>query len=168
MELPRDYNKRLQRAYSDCRMRWSERREAWQLERRADFARTDLNPEKYPRDAVDTFIRRRDGFYLTGEYPANGLPPIDRLIAFLHSQDPVRLGLDPAKAVEEAARIASAIEDRERASRAKTRYDNSYEGSGAGAELYDQLAWEEGRRSAVPANYAFGSGPCAPSPNERD
>lgn len=165
MNLPRNYNKRLQREYPDCRMRWSDRQECWLLEKKAAYSRVDIDPKKYPKEAVDTFIQRRDGYYLSGSYPANHLPQIDRLLAYLRSQDPVRMGLNPNKPLEEAARIATAIEAREAEERRRVRKSQTYEGSGVGGELYDRLAWEEGRRAAVPSNYAFGSSPARPEPN---
>lgn len=165
MNLPLDYQRRLQREFPDCRMRWSERQECWLLEKRASYARTDINPEKYPKDAVDTFIQRRDGYFLSGEYHAKYLPQIDRLLTYLRSQDPVRMGLNPEKPLEEAARLATAIEAREAEERRRVRQSQTYEGSGVGGELYDRLAWEEGRRVSVPGNYAFGSGPARPEPN---
>ena len=154
MTLPRNYQKRLQRAYPDCRMRWSERRECWLLERRANYRRVDINPEKYPAEALDTFIQHRDGYYLAGFYPPTHLPNVDRLVEYLRSQDPDLMDLGPGDAVERAARLAEAIEAREAEQLAKARREQTFEHSGAGADLYDSLAWEEGRRVAVPREAA--------------
>lgn len=132
------------------------------LERKATYARLDINPEKYPREAVDTLKRMQDGYFLVGEYAPERLPDADRLVAFLRSQDPDRMDLGGGDPVERAARLASAIEDREAEEKRALRRSQSFSESGVGGELYDQLAWEEGRRAAVPGNYAFGSGPKRP------
>lgn len=75
-------------------MRWSGALEEWLLERRAYYARMDIDPSKYPAGAVDTFIQRRDGYYRAGSFAPNNLPQIDRLIAFLRLMDPRNLGYD--------------------------------------------------------------------------
>lgn len=151
MDLPRNYNRRLQHAYPDLRMRWAEDgSERWLLERRANFRRVPPDPNKYPRDAIDTFIRHRDGFYLVGFYEPRSLPPVDRLVTFLRSQDTARMDLGPGTPEEQAVRIAEKFEEREREQSRKNKEDQSFYHSGAGGELYDRLAWEEGRRVAVP------------------
>lgn len=151
MDLPRNYNKILQRAYPDCRMRWAQDgSERWLLERKANFPRVEPNPNKYPRSAIDTFIRHRDGYYLAGYYEPRRLPDPHRLVAFLRSQDTRLMDLGPGDVVEQAARLAERLEEQENAAVEKARRDNSFFESGAGAELYDALAWEEGRRVSVP------------------
>lgn len=158
MDLPRGYNKTLQRAYPDCRMRWAtDGSERWLLERRANFRRVEPDPNKYPREAVDTFIRHRDGYYLAGVYDPWRLPEVHRLIAYLRSQDTRYMDLGGGDAVEQAMRYADRLEEKENAERARIRKSQTFVETGAGAELYDQLAWEEGRRVAVPRN-VFGSG----------
>ncbi len=153
MDLPRGYNKILQRAYPDCRMRWAaDGSERWLLERKANVRRVEPDPNKYPREAIDTFIRHRDGFYLAGVYPPWRLPDPHRLVTFLRSQDPTLMDLGGGTDVERAARYAERLEEREDALRAKARREQSFEESGAGAELYEALAWEEGRRVSVPRN----------------
>ena len=81
MTLARDYNARLARAFPlQCpRVRWSEQREAWQIETRIHRPRT-VNPDTYPREAMESFIRFRDGYELLDELPPHGLPTIDRFI----------------------------------------------------------------------------------------
>ena len=148
----RRYNKVLQKTYPDCRVRWSEKWQEWLLERKANYARTDINPAKYPAEAVDTFIQRRDGYYLAGRYAPKALPPAELLVKILLANDTARMDVPGATPEEQAANWCQAREDEEAARIAKGRRDNSFEGSGAGAELYEKLAWEEGRRIAVPKN----------------
>lgn len=131
-------------------MRWSERRESWLLERRATYARLDINPSKYPSEAVDTFIRHRDGYYLAGEYGPRSLPDPHFLVIYLKANDSTRMDLGGGSDVEKAARLAQMFEDRETEQITKKRRDESFYESGAGGELYDRLAWEEGRRVSVP------------------
>ena len=153
MDLPRGYQKKLQRAYPDCRMRWAQDgSERWLLERKANFRRVEPDPNKYPRDAIDTFIRHRDGYYLAGFYAAAHLPRIDRLIPFLRSQDTARMDLGGGSDADKAARLADRLEARENALKEKARQEQTFVATGAGAELYDQLAWDEGRRVSVPKN----------------
>jgi len=148
--LPRGYNKTLQRAYPDCRIRWSERFECWLLERKANYARVDINPANYPREALDTFIQRRDGYYTAGRYHPQGLPPVDLLVRILRANDTALMDVAGATPEEQAANFTQALEEREREELEKVRVDNSFYGSGVGGELYDQLAWAEGRRVSVP------------------
>lgn len=148
--LPPNYNKVLQRAYPDCRMRWSDVREEWRLERKCNYARTDIDPDKYPADAVDTFVMRRDGYYLAGRYHPHGLPPADLLVAILRANDTALMDVPGATPEEQAARWVEQTEAREKAKEQKLKEDNSFYGSGVGGELYDRLAWEEGRRVAIP------------------
>lgn len=95
MNLPPRYNKLLQRAYPDCRMRWSAAKEEWLLERKAFYRRLDIDPAHYPPHALDTFIQHRDGYYTAGSFPPEQLPPADKLVAFLQAMDPVKLGFGP-------------------------------------------------------------------------
>lgn len=134
-------------------MRWAaDGSERWLLERRANFKRVEPDPNKYPRTAIDTFIRHRDGYYLAGQYPPASLPNPHRLVSYLRSQDPDLMDLGPGDAVERAARYAERLEAAEEAKLAKARKEQTFAESGAGAELYDQLAWDEGRRVSVPRN----------------
>jgi hypothetical protein len=148
----RRINKVLQRAYPDCRIRWSGRDEEWRLERKANYQRTDINPEKYPEDAVDTFIMRRDGYYLAGKYmPRHFLmnhPEI--LVKVLLANDTTRMDVAGATDEERAANFAKSLEEAETAAKMKVQHDQSFYESGLGAQLYDDLAWAEGRRVAVP------------------
>lgn len=145
------YNKELQRTYPDCRLRWSERSETWLLERKANYARTDIDPARYPRDAVDTFIQRRDGYYLAGRYEPRSLPPVDLLVRILLANDPARMSVEGDTPEEQARNFCDMLEERERAEVERANKDASFYETGLGGELYDQLAWAEGRRVSVPA-----------------
>lgn len=147
----RRYNKALQRTYPDCRMRWSERQECWLLERRANYARVDIDPAKYPRDAMDTFIQRRDGFYTAGRYSPRGLLPVELLVRILLANDPTRMDIPGATDEERAENFMNAMEEREREELRRANLSGSFQHTGLGGELYDQLAWAEGRRVTVPA-----------------
>lgn len=156
-ELPKSYNKILQRAYPDLRMVWSGVREEWRLERKCNYARVDIDPANYPADAVDTFRMRRDGYFLAGRYNPNGLPPVDLLVQILRANDTSRMDVAGATPEEQATNWIAGVEERERAKEARLLQDNTFYGSGAGGELYEQLAWDEGRRVAIP-NQATGIG----------
>lgn len=144
------FNRILKKAYPDCRMRWSDARECYRLERRANYGRADIDPASIPRSAVDTLIMRREGFYLVREFGT--LPNADRLVQALYAGDTARMDMGTDDPVEAAARYAQRIEDAEKERVAKGRRDNSFEHSGVGSDLYNQLAWAEGRRIAVPTN----------------
>lgn len=90
MTPPKNYNRKLQAFDSQLRVRWSEDRERWLIERRAGYRRLDLNPASMSRE---TYIQRRDGYFTLGFYPPRELPPIDRLIAHLQRMDTWRPGL---------------------------------------------------------------------------
>lgn len=147
----RRYNKTLQRTYPDCRIRWSERQECWLLEQKVQYARVDIDPAKYPREAIDTFIQRRDGYYTAGKYPPRGLLPVELLVKVLLANDTRRMDVPGATPEEQAENFMNAMEEREHQAILKGREENSFYGSGIGAEMYDQLAWAEGRRVAVPS-----------------
>lgn len=153
MNLPPHYNERLQRAYPELRMRWSEVRETWLLEQRAHYARLDINPADYPRNALDTFIQHQDGYFLSGMYEPRSLPQVDRLVQFLYAHDTRRLDLGGGSDADRARRLADMYDTRDAAYRTKLKRDNSFEATGAGGELYERLAWEEGRRVSVPSSY---------------
>lgn len=157
MTLSPHYNRTLQAAYPDCRMRWSDVREEWRLERKATFARTNIDPDKYPRDAVDTFLCRRDGYYLAGRYAPTKLPPADLLVQILRANDTALMDVPGANADEQAANWIADVQRKESEYDAKLRKQETFAESGAGSELYDRLAWDEGRRAAVPPNLNFGS-----------
>lgn len=148
--LPKKYNKTLQRAYPDCRIRWSERHEWWLLERKARFARANINPANYPREAIDTFIQLRDGYYTAGRYRADNLPPADLLVRILRANDTALMDVPGFTPEEQAQNWCDRAEEVEREAVMRANKDASFVESGVGGELYDQLAWAEGRRVSVP------------------
>jgi len=148
----RRVNKVLQSTYPDCRIRWSIRDENWRLERKANYLRTDINPDKYPEDAVDTFIMRRDGYCMVGRYaPGHFLiSHPELLVKVLIANDTSRMDVEGATPEEQAANFSRGIEEAENAEKLKFAKDRSFYESGLGSQLYDDLAWAEGRRVAVP------------------
>lgn len=150
------YNKTLQRTYPDCRIRWSERREEWFLERKARYQRLDIDPEKYPRDAIDTFIQLRDGYYLAGRYDPRGLPDVHLLVKILLANDTALMNIPGNTPEDQANAWCDRAEEVERQAIEKARIEHSFTGSGIGSEMYDQLAWAEGRRVSVPRNLPEG------------
>jgi len=154
MDLPRGYNKTLQRAFPDCRMRWSNASEEWLLERRANYARLDIDPSKYPAGAVDTFIQRRDGYYEAGSFAARNLPDVNRLVAFLRLMDPRNLDVDLDNP-EAHNIIADRIEAREQAEEAAKYASTRSNFVENGADI---LADANIPRSYVPREWQFSAG----------
>lgn len=148
------FNQRLQRAYPDCRIRWSERQECWLLERKARYARANINPALYPREAVDTFIQLRDGYYTAGRYSPNGLPPVDLLVRILRANDTALMDIPGATPEEQANAWCDMAEEVEAEAKRRAALAETFEATGIGSEMYDQLAWAEGRRVSVPSNYS--------------
>lgn len=148
MRLPASYNRRLQRYDPALRVRWSPRRGRVLLERRASYARISIDPDLYGRAEHDTVRQLRDGFFELGSYVPSEFPPVDRLIAYLQTQDVWRRG------DQDLARLAAAVADeldadydrREAAIAAKHSADV---GDQVG-ELWEHGQWQEGVRVAVP------------------
>lgn len=105
MRLPSGYNQRLARYDRDLRVRYSQRRHIWLLERRARYPRLPVDPARYGFLEHDTVVQMRDGFFTLGEYPPRSLPPVDRLIAYLRTQDIRRQG------DQDLGRLAEAVAD---------------------------------------------------------
>lgn len=145
-------NRTLKRTYPDCRIRWSGRDQNWRLERKANYKRIDINPTQYPAHAVDTFTMRRDGYYLVGTYePRHWLiQHPDMLVKVLLANDTTRMDIPGKDEVERAANYAKSLEETEIAEKANFARSQSFYETGLGGELYDELAWAEGRRVAVP------------------
>lgn len=148
----RRINHTLQAAYPDCRIRWSGRDQNWRLERKATYQRIDINPSQYPQHAVDTFIMRRDGYYLVGTYlPNHWLMNNPRmLVKVLKANDTTLLTVPGNTELERAANYAKSLEEAEQTEKANFATSQSFYETGLGAQLYDDLAWAEGRRVAVP------------------
>jgi hypothetical protein len=151
MRLPANYNRRLQRTFPDMRVRWSNQQECWLLEGRANYTRIDVDPEKYPVEAIDTFVQHRDGYFQFDRIAPNGLPPVDRLIAALCANDTQRMDLGPGDDIARGARLAEQYEQRDAGRREAEAHTHRYDVRSAAKELYEDLAREEGRRVFVPA-----------------
>jgi hypothetical protein len=152
--IERQYNRPLKRAFPlQCpRVRWSDAREAWQIERQIHRART-VDPSTYPSEAVDSFLRFRDGFELIDELPPDGLPTPDRLIANLRKFDVTRMMEELG--VHTADQLADLYDQRDARRREEARARRNREFRDRGGEIYDAIAWDEGRTVAVPRSYAF-------------
>lgn len=151
MTLARGFNTRLARAFPEHepRVRWSDARESWQLEKKIHRART-VNPDKYPSEAVDSFIRFRDGYELIEEYAPRELPVLDKLIAGLRRGSVTRLMAELG--IHTAGQLADAYDARDRRRAEEQRARRNRMASEHAGELYDAIAWDEGRRVSVPQN----------------
>lgn len=120
MTLTPGYNRKLERAFPfQCpRVRWSNQREAWQLEKKIHRSRT-VNPDTYPSEAMDSFLRFRDGYELIDELPPRGLPTIDQLIHNLHKFSVTRIMEELG--IHTASQLADAYDTRDRARTEKQR-----------------------------------------------
>ena len=136
MELPRGYQKRLQRSDSLLRMRWSEPSWRWFLERKATYARADIDPAGL---APDTYIQRRDGYLTLWTYGPRDLPTIDRLLQVLGWGDTWRMGGANAVSSELEAN-ESRREDVAAAWDRRNTEDRT-------SDYYDQYVAEQGARS---------------------
>ena len=133
-------------------MRWSDARESWQIEKRIHRRRT-VNPDTYPREAVDSFIRFRDGYELIDELPPHGLPTIDRLIQNLRKFDPQRMMQELG--IHTADQLADAYDRRDEERRELARKRRNAKFRDRAGDIYDAMAWDEGRTVAVPRSYRF-------------
>ena len=145
MQLAFGYNRRLQRYDSDLRMRWSPTTERWLLERRARYKRTWIDPDTYPDKEHDTYRQLADGYFTLGVYLPRELPTVEQLIDYLKSQDMWALGKTAEAVADELD--ADYFTRREARRTAQTR-----EVGDIGGEVYENHAWSEGRRVAVPAS----------------
>jgi hypothetical protein len=144
----RRYNDRLTRFDRDLRVRYSPRRARFLLERRASYARLTIDPDLYGRAEHDTVQQLRDGYFELGSYPAAELPRVDRLIAYLQTQDVWHRG------DQDLGKLAEAVADeldtdytrREQATR-DAALDDIGERAG---EMYDHEVWQSGLRVVVP------------------
>ena len=80
-----DYERRLKRAFPDMRLRWSNQNHEWLLEAKNTRGCSNIDPNQYPVEATDTFIRARDGDYLLLPFEPRDLPPIQVLIQGLEA-----------------------------------------------------------------------------------
>lgn len=146
MNLPRAYNRVLGRVFPRLRMRWSAMRETWQLEERIHYQR-NVDPNRYPKQAVDSFIRFSDGFRLLSELPPRQLPAVDRLITGLRQGSVTRIMDELGVRTHEEWAALLDYRDKERAA-AKWLKDKERGREYAG-QFYDDLAWAEGRTVAA-------------------
>lgn len=148
MRLPPTYNARLQRYDRDLRVRWSSRRQQWLLERKARYERLTVNPDLYAPHEHDTVVQMREGYAELGSYPARELPRVDRLIAYLQSQDVWRRGDQDLDRLAHAVadELDAAYAEREQQQRAAIDSDVS---DGLD-EVWEHERWRAGERVAVP------------------
>lgn len=147
MELPRGYNKRLQKFDELLRMRWSPSQEVWLLERqyarRNDARVNGTSNVQFIEPFSDSWIQLRDGYMGIGEYPARELPNIDRLINCLRWSDTWNMGMD-------ADAIADYMDVEWVAQRRRASANFRDEVGNRASEAYDTLKWRDGSRAAVP------------------
>lgn len=142
------YSARLRRFDRELRVRFSPRRGRFLLERRASYGRITIDPELYGRDEHDTVRQMRDGYFELGSYGPQELPPADRLIAYLKTQDCWRRGN------QDFGKLANAVADEldaDYARREQAQRDaaNDEIGERAG-EFWEAARWQDGQRVAVP------------------
>ena len=139
MTLPKGYDKRLRLFDPLLRMRWSQQREEWILERKC------ARPihQGFIEAWSDAAIQNRDGYFELGSYAPRELPNIDRLLNYLRWADTWNMG-------EDADTIADHMDKRWiDAQRRRKAHFRDEMGARAG-EAYDTLAWQSGARVAVP------------------
>lgn len=132
------------------RLRWSQRVDRWQLERKAACAMSYIThlPQYVKRTdgAVvenDSWSRARDGYLLVRDFAP--LPQFgDWTIREMQWGDPHRLG---------ARQIEDALFQQERATKMaqKRAFDNKIEA--VAKEQFQEMIWTGGERVAVPTNY---------------
>lgn len=147
MNLPPAYNRRLQRYNADLRVRWSSTREVWLLESRARYRRADVDPDAYGDREHDTFRQLADGYFTLGIYQPRELPPVDRLIAYLKSQDTWALG-------KTAEQIADELDADYETRREKRRRDAVDDAGHMAGEYHDALKVQAGERAFVPSAFS--------------
>jgi hypothetical protein len=144
----RAYNARLLRFDRALRLRWSPRRGRFLLERRASYARLSVDPDLYGRAEHDTVRQLRDGYFELGSYEPRELPRVDRLIAYLRTQDVWHRGdQDLGKLAEAVADELDA--DYERRTLATEQGHTADVGDRVG-ELWEHDRWQRGERVTVP------------------
>lgn len=142
MTLSPKYNLKLQREFPRLRVRWSTAREAWQLEEKIAYERT-VDPNRYPRAAVDSFRRFSDGYRLLEEWGPRGIPSVDRLITGLRQGNAVRI-MD-SLGLANTDQWHALLLHKERQAAALRWEKDKERGREYAGEYYDSLAWAEGR-----------------------
>lgn len=140
------------------RVRWSQERQMWALERKQRakiqyvnwlpqfklrYPNGKNNPPKYIQN--DSWLRARDGYVLIGFYTPEALRFPEWVLKDIQAHDMRRLGGWEAidKKINEEERAAD--EKRDKAA-AQERYDFS-------VDFYNSEQWRQGERAAVPRNY---------------
>lgn len=148
MRLPPGYHDALVAFDPELRLRWSQRRCRWLLERRARYERLSIDPALYGHAEHDTVIQMRDGYFELGSYQPQELPSIGWLLAYLKSQD-IRQRGD-----QDLDRLANAIADEldaaDRAREERQRADATRDIGDRAADLWESDRWRTGVRIAVP------------------
>ena len=137
MRLPRSYNRRLQRADPLLRMRWSEERECWLLERKISRG---VLPNPATIRSRDTYQQMRDGYSTLGIYPPRQIPGVDRLVAYLQRVDTWKMGRTPDQ-------IADRLDEADAGSRAAIQRYQRGEIEAIAHDSYDAYASMSGARS---------------------
>ena len=145
MQLPFGYNRRLQRYDRDLRVRWSLSRELWLLERRATYQRAAIDPDAYGDKEHDTYRQIADGYFTLGVYQPRELPPVEALVEYLKSQDTWAMG-------KSAEAVADELDEDYYARQKARREAANREAGDIAGEVYENHAWSEGRRVAVPSS----------------
>lgn len=151
MDLSKGYNRRLQAKFPDRRVRWSNVYDVWMLEQRIWWQR-DVNPDTYPRAAMDSFIRFHDGYTLEMEFEPEKLPSVDLLCEHLRWGNLARC-MDAA-GIKTVAQLETYKKAKEAERAAHIHQVNKEKARDYALDFYDQLAWMEGRTVTVPSRFA--------------
>lgn len=136
------YAKRLAGAFPDVRLRWSEQNHEWLLEAKTSRLHVHLvDPDRYPVEAMDTFIRHRDGYFLLRPFAPDELPSCTLLIRGLETGERVRQRY-------EAQDLANALDERDAATTEQKRQKRREKCRELGSELYD-ARWTSHRPSEL-------------------
>jgi len=138
LTLTHGFNTRLARAFPEHepRVRWSQQRESWQLEKKIHRART-VNPDTYPSEAVDSFVRFRDGYELIEEFAPRELPVCDKLIQGMRWGSVTRLMEELG--IHTADQLANAYDARDRDRAEKQRQVRNDRWRQAAGPIYDSF-----------------------------
>lgn len=150
VRLPPEYHAALLRFDPELRVRWSDRRQRWLLERKARFSRLSIDPAHYGYAEHDTVVQLRDGYFELGSYAPRELPPVDRLCAYLRTQDVRRRGDQDLDHLANA--IADELEAREQAAEEAARAAHDRDVGDRAADLWEDDRWQQRLRVAVPAS----------------
>jgi len=148
MQLPPGYQQQLRRFDAELRVRWSARTHRWLLERKARYGRVSIDPAKYGFAEHDTVVQMRDGYFALGSYGPRELPPVDRLIAYLRTQDVRRRGDQDFDRLAEA--LADELDAADLAREEQQRAAALADVGDRSGEQWEHERWAQGARVAVP------------------